>query len=179
MKKIIVFLMIVCNVNLGSLHAMNAKNDVSQATETLKDSTRLAELDSYWANISKTVKEGDFEGYKTLYHKDAIVVFTYGDNAVSRPITEVLPGWKNGFNKTKEGRQIDEVEFRFSQRIGNETTAHETGIFIFTSKSPDGAVKTKLIMHFEALLTKKNNQWYMLMEYQKSEASQEEWEALK
>lgn len=71
------------------------------------------------------------------------------------------------------------VEFRFSQRIGNETTAHETGIFIFTSMDNHGEIKGKHIIHFEMLLIKKELDWHAIMEYQKSEATQEEWDALK
>jgi hypothetical protein len=30
------------------------------------------------------------------------------------------------------------VEFRFSQRLGDETTAHETGIFLYTTTDAQG-----------------------------------------
>ena len=71
------------------------------------------------------------------------------------------------------------VEFRFSQRIGNETTAHDTGIFVYTSADKNGKITGKYITHFEMLLVKRNNTWLAMMEYQKSDGTQEEWEALK
>ena len=39
---------------------------------------------------------------------------------------------QKGINKTEKGTQVDKVEFRCSQRIGNKITAHERGIFMFT-----------------------------------------------
>lgn len=94
------------------------------------------------------------------------------------PITKALASWKQGFNDTKMGKTEDSVEFRFSQRIGDETTAHETGIFIFKSNDSNGKVITKKFIHFEMLLVKRNNAWQALMEYQKSEATEEAWELL-
>lgn len=132
----------------------------------------MVELDRYWAKLSKTVQEGDFEGYKALYHNDAVVVFTSGKNKISEPIAKALAyHGKKALINTKEGKQNDKVEFRFSQRIGSETTAHETGIFFFTSFDSNNKVKAKSFTHFEVLLIKRDNEWYALMEYQKSEAS--------
>lgn len=178
-KPFLIFLVLVALICFESLEAINIGSKLPLDIKSQQDSTRLIELDLYWTKIAKAVKNGDFKGFKKLYHRDAIVVFTYGENEVSKSIADVLIGWKKGFNDTKEGKQNDEVEFRFSQRVGNETTAHETGIFIFTSKNRNGDIKTKFIMHFEALLLKKNKRWLTLMEYQKSKATQEEWDALK
>jgi hypothetical protein len=59
--------------------------------------------------------------------------------------------------------------------VGDENTAHETGIFGFQSN--DGSAKTapKQFVHFEALLVKKGTGWLMVMEYQKSRATEAEW----
>ena len=70
-----------------------------------------------------------------------------------------------------------DVAFRFSQRFGDATTAHETGIFRYTATTADGETKVEFI-HFQALLLKKKAGWKILMEYQKSPAAEEEWDAL-
>ncbi len=98
---------------------------------------------------------------------------------MSLPIAKALAGWKQGFIDTSTGKKQDDVEFKFSQRIGNDTTAHETGMFIFTSKDSNGKILAKYITHFEMLLVKRNNVWLATMEYQKSDGTQEEWDALK
>ena len=154
--------------------AMGQTNPAASAA----DSIRLTELNQYWSALSRTVREGDFEGYKATYHKDAVCVFTTGQKKVSAPIDAQLELWKPGFTETKSGITRNEVAFRFSQRVGSPTTAHETGIFYFTSTGKDGKVSGGRV-HFESLLVKQNGKWVALMEYQKSRATQEEWEALK
>jgi ketosteroid isomerase-like protein len=133
-----------------------------------------AELDAVWAEMSRTVSEGDFEGYAALYHEDAVLVAMGA--GTSYPISTALDGWEQGFTDTREGDATASVRFRFSQRLHDETTAHETGIFNYRFESAAGEVSDTYI-HFEALLVKKDG-WKMIMEYQQSPATPEEWEAL-
>lgn len=134
---------------------------------------RTAELDAFWAELSRTVAEGDFEGYAATYHEDAILVS--GISETSYPISQALDGWKQGFLDTRAGTMEASVEFRFTQRLSDETTAHETGIFHYQVLDAEGN-HTGQFIHFEALLIKKGG-WKMMMEYQKSAVTQEEWDA--
>jgi len=131
------------------------------------------ELDAYWAEAARTVQEGDFEGYAELYHPDAVLVMR-GRGSV--PIASALDGWKQLFVDTKDGKAAAEVEFRLIDRLNDATTAHETGIFRYVFEPEDGESSVSLV-HFEALLVKRNGTWLMLMEYQKEPATEEEWEA--
>lgn len=82
-----------------------------------------AELDAYWAEVSRTVVEGDFEGYSALYHPDAVLVML-GTGTV--PIGDALTSWKQGFDDTREGRSEAGVEFKLTQRLNhasNQTRA--------------------------------------------------------
>ena len=177
-EKNLFFLIIVLIVSISCVKANNHKSNTSSKSETLTDSLRLVELDHFWVKLSRTVNEGDFEGYKAAYHNDAVIIFASGKNKVSLPITKALANWKQGFSDTKAGKTKDSVEFRFSQRIGDETTAHETGIFHFNSTDSNGKILGNYLVHFEMLLVKRNNVWIGLMEYQKSEATEEEWASL-
>jgi hypothetical protein len=132
------------------------------------------ELDAYWTEVSRTVSEGDFEGYGALYHPDAVLV-SLGSGR-SYPISRALAGWKQGFVHTAEGRAEAGVEFRFTQRLHDETTAHETGIFRYSMRS-EGGDATVVMVHFDALLVKRDGKWLMLMEYQRGPATEEEWAA--
>ena len=178
MKNNLLLTIIILLTSLGTTHAFHQQNNPPTSIENPKDSIRIAELDRYYAELSRTVREGDYEGYGTGYHEDAIVIFASGKNKVSVPIVKALKGWKSGFDATKEGEADSFVEFRFSQRIGNETTAHDTGIFYYSTcdKGEDPAV---YITHFEMLLVKRDGVWIAMMEYQKADATLEEWEALK
>lgn len=131
------------------------------------------ELDAYWSEVSRTVAEGDFDGYAALYHPDAVLV---AGGSGSFPIAKALEGWKQGFDDTREGTATAGVEFRFTGRLNDETTAHDTGIFRYTLESEDTQEVVALV-HFDALLVKKDGRWLMLMEYQKEPATDEEWDA--
>lgn len=130
------------------------------------------ELDAYWAELSRTVEEGDFEGYAALYHPDAVLVSL--GSGTSYPIAQALAGWKQGFDDTAAGRAEAGVDFRLTQH--DATRAHETGVFRYTF-TPEGGETTVAPVHFEAVPVKEDGEWLMLMEYQKEMATEEEWEA--
>lgn len=136
-------------------------------------SPQQAELDALWAEVSRTVAEGDFAAYSAVYHEDAVLIS--GPSGTSVPISQALRDWEPGFIETQRGETEPTVEFRFTQRLHDETTAHETGIFKFTSQVPGGEPASQYV-HFEALLVKRDG-WLMVMEYQKSAATAEDWEA--
>ncbi len=175
MKRIILLSSLV----LFTCMVATIANCQTNKSVTSADSIRIAELDLYWTAVSRTVREGDFEGYMATYHKDAVCVFTTGKNKRTAPIDVQLALWKKDFVDTKSGKTKNNVEFRFTQRVGDSTSAHESGIFYFTSVDKDGKVLATGGVHFESLLVKRNGAWKALMEYQKSKATQEEWDALK
>lgn len=136
---------------------------------------RLAGLDTFWAEVSRSVGAGDFEAYEATCHPEGVLVS--GVKKTSSPLSVALARWKKEFTATKAGEMKASVVFRFSQRFGDDTTAHETGIFLYTSSGTDGKPNPEYI-HFEVLLVKKDGHWKTLMEYQKSKATLEEWNAL-
>lgn len=138
--------------------------------------TRLAELDAYWSVVSRAVNTGDFDAYSATCHPEGVLVS--GSKQTSQPLSDALARWKQGFLDTRDGKMKASVEFRFSKRVGDATTAHETGIFLYTSQSGEDPPKAEPI-HFEALLVKKAVGWKILMENQKGPATEAEWQALK
>jgi hypothetical protein len=179
MKKILLILTILFLAVVEPTKANNQNIKNLGHSGNPEDSIRLTQLDIYWDKVSKVVGEGDFEGYESLYHPDAVVVFAGGENKTSVSIESALARWKQGFNDTKAGKQNSSVEFRLSQRIGNDDTAHEIGIFLYTASDANGNETAKYFVHFDMLFVKKNNEWLSLMENQKEPATEQEWDALK
>ncbi len=179
MKKIVLALILIVVTFSTTTKANSQDLNELKVFDNLDDSTRIAELDAYWSQVSQVVAEGDFEGYRALYHPDAVVIFAGGENKTSVSIESALARWKQGFNDTKAGKQNSSVEFRLSQRIGNKNTAHDTGVFLYTARDGDGEETAKYHVRFEGLFVKKNGAWLMLMEYQKERATEAEWNALK
>ena len=149
----------------------------SNATSPLVagDPARLRELDAYWAEVARAVREGDFEAYKATCHEQGVLVS--GVSRTTRPLADALARWKQDFVDTKTGKNRADVEFKFSQRLGDSTTAHETGIFRYSTQDARGK-HTEEFIHFEGLLIKTQGKWTILMEYQKSRGSPNEWKAL-
>ncbi len=136
---------------------------------------RLAQLDAYWAELSRSVREGDFEGYTATCDPQGVLVSV--SKKISTPLSVALARWEKDFTDTKSGKVKATVEFRFSQRVGDETTAHETGIFLYSTLDSNGK-RSQEYLHFESLLVKRKDGWKTLMEYQKTQATQQEWDAL-
>ena len=131
------------------------------------------ELDAAWDKIKISVSNGDFRSYKSVYHRDAILV--NGITNKSYPIKDAFAGWKQGFEDTRSGKITAQVDVMFSQRLTDKTTAHETGIFHYYTIDNKGKQNDSYV-HFESLWVKKNNKWFMMMEYQKSTTDKVEWD---
>jgi ketosteroid isomerase-like protein len=143
------------------------------------DSIRLAELDKLWKEVARTDREGDFEGLKAVYHEDVVVVSATGNNQTSSPISTTIEEWKEDLLNAKSGKVKANVEFLFSQQMGSKTTAFDAGIFHHTAIDKEGKRLPDAYIHFDMLLVKRKGKWLLLMEYQKSIATKEEWDLLK
>lgn len=161
--RIVALTLLAFGWNLGFIHAEE------------NESPRLAELDAYWKEVSRTVQEGDFEGYRATCHPEAVLVS--GKSKKSYPLSQALARWKAEFDATKAGTMKASVAFRFSQRFGDATTAHETGIFRYAAQK-EGEEENVEYINLVALLIKGSEGWKILMEHQASPATKEEWEAL-
>ena len=154
----------------GKVRFRNVK--VKELGET---TARIQALDAYWAEVSRAVREGDFTAYQATCHEEGVLVS--GSREKSYPLAQALAGWKKEFDATKAGKVKSDVAFRFSKRMGDQMTAHETGMFRYSSQKEGEETKVAYI-HLEALLVKKKS-WLILMEYQKSAGTKAEWDRLK
>ncbi len=139
------------------------------------EETRLQELNDYWLEVSRSVREGDHKAYVATCHDSAVIIA--GNRGVSYPLADALARWKKEFDTTRDGTRKSNVEFRFSTRYGDATTAYEKGLFKYTWSEGDMKPQSDYL-ELEALLTKENNRWEILMEYQKAKSSKEEWDKL-
>jgi hypothetical protein len=151
-------------------HLSAAEND-----QEIQTKQRITELNTYWAAVSRCVNTGDWLGYKASCHEDGVLVSGRGKK--SYPLAKALINWKQEFVDTKSGKIKASVIFRFSKRLGDASTAHETGIFLYSQVNAAGK-KVDEYIHFEALLVKKGI-WKIMMEFQKSKATEKEWNQLK
>ena len=138
------------------------------------DAQVTAELDALWADVVRSVATGDPDLYLSTYHPDAI--FVSARRGITRTVADDVEANRSAWNDTRDGRARRSIEFRFTERLNNATSAHEAGIFRYASTEADGTTRVVLI-HFDAALVKKDGVWLQLLERQTSDATEAEWEA--
>ena len=141
----------------------------------LADDKTIAELDATWTEMSRIVAEGDFHGLQAAYHPDAI--FVSGSVKTSYSIDKAFIRWQQGFADTKAGKIIAQVDFRLSERLHDQNTAHETGMYHYFSIDKAGK-RNDYYVQLTALFVKKSDKWLMMMEFQKSASTKAEWDLL-
>jgi len=126
-----------------------------------------------WSVFVATVTADDIAGMGRAYFPDAVLVSPKG----TRPIKETLEGWGRDMVAARARGDKATVEFRFSRRQDDSTTAFEAGIFKYTVIAKSGA-STPRFTPFEQLLVKTNGKWRVLMERQFEPVTQEAWDKL-
>ena len=126
-----------------------------------------------WSAFVATVAADDIVGMGRVYVPDAVLVTPTKTQAIK----DTLEGWGRDMVAAKARGDKATVEFRFSRRQDDATTAFEAGIFKYTVIAKSGA-STPKFYPFEELLVKTNGKWRVLMERQFAEVTQDAWDKL-
>jgi len=144
------------------------------ATASQPGAASTAEIDrDVWSVLIATVAGDDIVGMGNVYFPDAVLVTP----RATRPIKEALDGWGRDMVTAKAKGNRATVEFRFSRRQDDASSAFEAGIFKYTVIEKSGASSPKFYP-FEQLLAKTNGKWRILMERQFAEVTQDAWDKL-
>ena len=147
---------------------------VSSAASQTATASSAHEIDrDVWSVFVATVAADDIAGMGRAYFPDAVLVSPNG----TRPIKDALERWGRDMVAAKAKGNRAAVEFRFSRRQDDPTTAFEAGIFKYTVIEQAGASNSKFYP-FEQLLVKTNGKWRVLMERQFAEVTQDAWDKL-
>ncbi|RTE53884.1 hypothetical protein EHW67_08080 [Arenibacter aquaticus] len=137
---------------------------------------RISELNAYWNVVKEKVEAGDVAGYGSTFHEDGVLVSESSGSCYA--LKKALIRWKEGLEKTAKGLTKVKLNFRFSERLGDDDSAFEKGIFRYELLDENGQNSVRFIQ-FDALLVKKEGKWQIMLEHQKLPATKEEWLALK
>jgi len=147
---------------------------VSDGASQSAAASSSAEIDrDVWSVFVATVAADDIVGMGRAYFPDAVLVSPKG----TRPIKATLEGWGRDMVAAKARGDKATVEFRFSRRQDDSTTAFEAGIFKYTVIAKSGA-STPKFYPFEELLVKTNGKWRVLMERQFDLVTEDAWDKL-
>ncbi len=126
-----------------------------------------------WSVFVATVAADDIVGMGRAYFPEAVLVSPSGTS----PIKDTLERWGRDMVAAKSRGDRATVEFRFSRRQDDSTTAFEAGIFKYTVITKSGVSSPKFYP-FEELLVKTNGVWRVLMERQFALVTQDAWDKL-
>ena len=147
---------------------------VSDGASQSAAASSSAEIDrDVWSVFVATVAADDIVGMGRAYFPDAVLVSPKG----TRPIKATLEGWGRDMVAAKARGDKATVEFRFSRRQDDSTTAFEAGIFKYTVIARSGA-STPKFYPFEELLVKTDGKWRVLMERQFDLVTEDAWDKL-
>jgi hypothetical protein len=127
-----------------------------------------------WSVFIRTVATDDIVGMGNVYLPTAVLVTP----RATASIKDTLERWGKDMVDAKAKGSKATVEFRFSRRQDDATTAFEAGIFKYTVIDKSGASSPKFYP-FEELLVKTNGKWRVAMERQFAEVTPAEWDKLK
>jgi len=126
-----------------------------------------------WRVFVRTVATDDIAGMGAVYLPNAVLV----NPRATASIKDTLERWGKDMVDAKAKGSKATVEFRFSRRQDDATTAFEAGIFKYTVIDKSGAGSPKFYP-FEELLVKTNGKWRVAMERQFAEVTPAEWDKL-
>lgn len=126
-----------------------------------------------WQAVAKSVVDHDIVAMGRVYHPAAVLVSQKG----TTPIASALERWGRDMVTAKTNGDRASVEFRFTTRQDDATTAFEAGAFRYATIDKAGVSKPGFV-RFEALLVKSAAGWQMMMERQLEPITESEWNAL-
>ena len=133
------------------------------------------EIDRVWSELVLSVKKGDFSKYKTFYHEDAVLISQA--NQTTATIKDAFVRWEEGFRQTRSGKIKTNLEVRFKKRLADKKTFFEEGMLKYWTTDCEGNDNISYL-EFEAVWIKRDKEWLMIMENQKSFSDEIEWNKL-
>ena len=133
------------------------------------------EIDRVWSELILSVKKGDFSKYKSFYHQDAVLISQ--TNQRTTTIKDAFIRWEEGFRQTQSGKIKTNLEVRFKKRLADKKTFFEEGMLKYWTTDSEGNDNISYL-EFEAVWIKKDKEWLMIMENQKSFLDEIEWNKL-
>lgn len=137
-----------------------------------QDDSVRTELDAFWTEVVRSVVEWDVDAQKATYHPDAVSVtgdsISYSTRSMAAAFAEAAP------EAVANPPRNPGLEFRWSSRVHDATTAHEVGLYHFSAEG-----RSDFYGGVESYLVKKDGRWMILVEIQRREGvSKSEWDAL-
>ncbi len=137
--------------------------------------TPVAGLDAFWAELGRSIMEGDIDGMRGVYHPDAVGLYWQGDTYSMGLMTEANDAQAGYFLETRNGARTIDIQWRFVKRVHDANAAHEIAIARFIETPAGGTARTSY-GHIEAFLVNRGK-WLSLVSNVRWNATEAEWNA--
>lgn len=138
-----------------------ANCNYAQNTENLKA------INAVWAKFYEAFETLDYTLMAEIHSKDLVRV-SGGKNIID--YDTYINNYKFSFNRDKETNQTSNIALRFFERINNDTTASERGIYKLTrNKGTDK--EQSYYGQFHVIFKKNDGGWKITMDYDSSESN--------
>lgn len=130
-------------------------------------SDNLKAINTVWAKFYKAFETLDHSLMADIHSKDLVRVS--GGNRIIDYDT-YINNYKSGFERDKKAGQTSEISLRFFERLNNENSASERGIYkLIRNKGTDN--EQAYYGQFHVLFKKIDNEWKITMDYDSSEGN--------
>lgn len=127
--------------------------------------TNLQDINATWAKFYKAFETLDYTLMAEIHAKDLVRV-SGGKRIID--YDTYINNYKVGFERDKAAEQTSEISLRFFERINNETTASERGIYKLIRNK--GTEKEQAYYgQFHVIFKKIDNEWKITLDYDSSE----------
>ena len=131
----------------------------SQSTENLKA------INTVWAKFYKAFETLDYTLMAEIHTKDLVRV-SGGKRILG--YDSYIKGYESSFKNSKETDQTSNIYLRFFERINNDSTASERGVYKLVRNK--GTEKEQAYYgQFHVIFKKINGEWKITMDYDSSE----------
>lgn len=127
----------------------------------------LEAINKTWEKFYKAFDDLDYTLMADIHSKKLIRIS--GGNRITDYNT-YINNYKTTFNRAKENKTSNTISLRFFERISNDSTASERGIYKLT-RIENGKAPKSYYGQFHVIFIKENNAWKILMDYDSNEGN--------
>jgi len=134
-------------------------------TSIAQNSDNLKAINTVWSKFYKAFETLDYTLMVDIHSKD-LVRISGGKRILD--YDTYINNYKSGFERDKKANQTSHISLRFFERINNDSTASERGIYKLVRNK--GTEKEQAYYgQFHVLFKKIDGQWKITMDYDSSE----------
>ncbi len=136
------------------------------STSNAQSIDNLKIINTVWSKFYKAFETLDYTLMAEIHAKELVRIS--GGKRILDYDTYVN-NYKSGYKRDKETNQTSNISLRFFERINNDSTASERGIYKLVRNK--GTEKEKAYYgQFHVLFKKTNDEWKIIMDYDSSES---------